>query len=54
MLFINNETVRDVLTIGEAIDAQDAAFRGLNSGSAIHRPRIDMYVPTGREEDYYR
>ena len=54
MRFIDNETVQRVLTISESIDAQDEAFRGLVDGTAIHRPRIDMYVPTGREEDYYR
>lgn len=54
MLFIDNEAVRRVLTIADAIDSQDAAFRGLVDGAAIHRPRIDMYVPTGREDDYYR
>jgi alanine dehydrogenase len=54
VLFINNEIVRRVLTIGDAIDSQDAAFRGLVDGGSIHRPRIDVYVPTGREDDYYR
>jgi len=54
MLFIDNETVRRVLSIGDAIDSQDEAFRGLIDGASIHRPRIDMYVPTGREDDYYR
>ena len=54
MLFIDNETVQSVLTIADAIDVQDTAFRGLADGGSIHRPRIDMYVPTGREEDYYR
>ncbi|MYK33883.1 MAG: ornithine cyclodeaminase family protein [Chloroflexi bacterium] len=54
MLFIDNQTVQQILTIGDAIDSQDTAFRGLVDGAAIHRPRIDMYVPTGREEDYYR
>ena len=54
MLFIDNETVRNVLTMGDAIDAQDRAFRGLVDGGSIHRPRIDVYVPTGREDDYYR
>ncbi|MCH7608558.1 MAG: ornithine cyclodeaminase family protein, partial [Chloroflexi bacterium] len=48
MLFIDNETVRSVLTIADAIDSQDVAFRGLADGGSIHRPRIDMYVPTGR------
>ena len=54
MLFIDNEVVRRVLSIDEAINSQDDAFRGLIDGAAIHRPRIDMYVPTGRTEDYYR
>ena len=54
MLFIDNETVQSVLTIADAIDSQDVAFRGLADGGSIHRPRIDMYVPTGREHDYYR
>ena len=54
MLFIDNETVRQVLTIEDAINAQDRAFRGLVDGGSIHRPRIDVYVPTGREDDYYR
>ena len=54
MLFIDNQTVQQILTIGDAIDSQDTAFRGLVDGAAIHRPRIDMYVPTGREDDYYR
>jgi alanine dehydrogenase len=54
MLFIDNETVKRVLTIADSIDSQDRAFRGLAEGGSIHRPRIDVYVPTGREEDYYR
>ncbi len=54
MLLIDNETVQSVLTIADAIDAQDTAFRGLADGGSIHRPRIDMYVPTGRNDDYYR
>ena len=54
MLFIDNETVRQVLTISDTIEALDTAFRGLVDGGSIHRPRIDVYVPTGREEDYYR
>ena len=54
MLFINNDVVRQVLNIGDAINSQDTAFRGLVDGGSIHRPRIDVYVPTGREDDYYR
>lgn len=54
MLLIDNDTVRAVLTMSACIDAQDASFRRLASNQAIHRARIDMYVPTGRTDDYYR
>jgi alanine dehydrogenase len=54
MLLIDNETVDRVLTIEDAINAQDESFRRLDTGEAIHRPRIDVYVPTGRSDDYYR
>ena len=54
MLFIDNDTVKQTLSIADSIDSQDHAFRGLVDGGSIHRPRIDVYVPTGREEDYYR
>ena len=54
MLFIDNETVRQVLTIDDTINSLDTAFRGLVDGGSIHRPRIDVYVPTPREDDYYR
>ena len=54
MLFIDNDTVKQTLSIADSIDSQDRAFRGLVDGGSIHRPRIDVYVPTGREEDYYR
>ena len=54
MLFIDNKTVEQVLSMEECIDAQDLAFRGLPSGSSVHRPRIDLYVPTEREDAYFR
>lgn len=54
MLLIDNDAVRTVLTMTSCIDAQDASFRRLASNKAIHRARIDMYVPTGRADDYYR
>ena len=38
----------------ECIEVQEEAFKALESGGAIHRPRIDMYVPTERPDGYYR
>lgn len=54
MLFIDNQTVERVLSMDECIQAQDVAFRGLPSGASVHRPRIDVYVPTDRTDGYYR
>ena len=54
MLFIDNAAVEKVLTMEECIEAQDVAFRGLPRGASVHRPRIDMYVPTDRTDGYYR
>ena len=54
MLVINNETVSRLLDMQSCIDAQERAFRQLDSGRSIHRPRIDMYVPCQRDDGYYR
>ncbi len=54
MLFINNDVVHQSLSMKECIEIQETAFRGLEDGQAIHRPRIDMYTPTERPDGYYR
>lgn len=54
MLLIDNATVAQVLSMEDCIAAQDASFRRMITGLAVHRPRIDVYAPTGRSDDYYR
>ena len=54
MLFIDNDVQRQLLTIEDCIDAQEIAFKGLATGEATHRPRIDMYSPSDREDAYWR
>ena len=54
MLLIDNAVVEKLLSMDDCINSQDACFRRIVTGQAIHRPRIDMYSPTGREDDYYR
>jgi alanine dehydrogenase len=54
MLFIHNDVVARLLSMRECIDAQEHAFRQIPAGGAIHRPRLDMYVPCEREDGYYR
>lgn len=54
MLFIHNDIVERTLSMKECIEIQEEAFKGLETGAAIHRPRIDMYMPTERSDGYYR
>jgi len=54
VLFIHNDIVDRILSMKECIEIQEEAFKALESGSAIHRPRIDMYTPTERTNGYYR
>jgi alanine dehydrogenase len=54
MLIINNDMVSKILTMEDCIRVQEAAFRELAEGRAMHRPRIDMYVPCERDDGYFR
>lgn len=54
MLLINNDDVFKLLTMQDCIRVQEDAFRKIPTGGAIHRPRIDMYMPTDQDDSYYR
>ena len=54
MLIIDNDIVHDILTMEDTIRVQEEAFSKLPTGGAIHRPRIDIYMPCGREDGYFR
>ena len=54
MLLIDNEIVAKVVSPGDCVDIQEQAFGDLQTGRAIHRPRIDVYAPCSREDGYYR
>jgi len=53
-LLIDNDVVKKVLKMDECIQTQEDAFRGLLTRDSVHRSRIDLYVPTDRDDDYYR
>ena len=54
MLIINNEDVKELLEMSDCIRVQEEAFKKIPYGGAIHRPRIDMYMPCADPEGYYR
>lgn len=54
MLIIGNDAVAEILTMADCIRVQEEAFKKLPFGGAMHRPRIDMYMPCDRTDGYYR
>ena len=54
MLLLRNADVQAVLDMPTTIEALRAGYADLAEGQAAYIPRIDLYAPTGREEDYYR
>jgi ornithine cyclodeaminase/alanine dehydrogenase-like protein (mu-crystallin family) len=54
MLIIGNDIVAQLLTMDDCIRVQEEAFKKLVTGEAMHRPRIDMYMPCDREDGYFR
>jgi alanine dehydrogenase len=54
MLIIDNALVSKLLTMEDCIRVQEEAFAKLPNGAAMHRPRVDMYVPCEREDGYFR
>lgn len=54
MLIIDNETVARVLAMKDCIRVQEEAFKKLPTGGAMHRPRIDMYMPCDLPDGYFR
>jgi ornithine cyclodeaminase/alanine dehydrogenase-like protein (mu-crystallin family) len=53
-LLISNEDAGRLLTIPAVIAALEGSYRGLASGEAVCRPRIDVELPSGDPERLYR
>jgi alanine dehydrogenase len=45
-LIVSNEDAEKVLTMGNAIEALEELYRDLGKGSAVNRPRTDVFTPT--------
>ncbi len=54
MLFLSNRDVEAVLDMQGCLAALDRGYRDVERGAATFIPRIDLYAPTGRPDDYYR
>jgi len=54
MLYLSNTDVQSALDMPTTLAALRAGYEDLARGDAAYIPRIDIYAPTGRDEDYYR
>ena len=54
MLFLNNDDVRQVLTPDLTIEALLDSYGQLDRGEAVIRPRIDINIPIGRPDAYFK
>jgi alanine dehydrogenase len=54
MRYLSNADVEAVLDMRTCLQALRAGYDDLVRGDAAYIPRIDLYAPTGRVEDYYR
>lgn len=54
MLIINNDMVKQVLSMRACIEVQERAFAAVATGGAVSRPRLDTFVPCDRDDGYYR
>jgi len=54
LLFLDNDNVRQVLTMDMTVAALDAAYRQLATQDAVCRPRIDIQIPTRDPDKVYQ
>lgn len=54
MLLINNNNVKEVLTMEMTLSALESAYREHVSRDAVCRPRIDIQIPTQDPNTLYR
>lgn len=54
MLLLNNNDIKSVLDMKETMSALRIGYDDLKRGEATYGPRIDYYLPTGRDSDYYQ
>ncbi|MFP5336740.1 MAG: ornithine cyclodeaminase family protein [Actinomycetes bacterium] len=54
MRLLTNADIASVLSMAEGIAALRTGYADLARGDAAYVPRIDLYAPTGRDDDYYQ
>ena len=53
MLILTTEEIEKIIDMKACIDALEEVYRDLHAGQALISPRIDSYVPCGRDDAHY-
>ena len=53
-LLIDNTIAEQALTMPEAIEAMESAWKQYAEGNAAFQPRTDLWAPTATRGDYFR
>ncbi|MBI4525882.1 MAG: ornithine cyclodeaminase family protein [Deltaproteobacteria bacterium] len=53
-LYISNSDVDGVLTMKGCMDSIEGIYQELAIGDAVYRHRIDVFIPPGKEDSYFR
>lgn len=53
-LFLNNDDVRQVLTMEMTLEGLEQSYRGLATQDTVCRPRIDVQIPSGQPGHTYQ
>jgi ornithine cyclodeaminase/alanine dehydrogenase-like protein (mu-crystallin family) len=53
-LLLNNDAVRQVLTMKMTLDALDQSYHQMMTGEAVARPRVDIQIPTADPTKTYQ
>lgn len=53
-LLLNNDEIAQVLTMDATIGALEQSYADLASGEGVCRPRIDIRIPTGEDDQIYQ
>ncbi|MBS37236.1 MAG: hypothetical protein CMO26_15085 [Thiotrichales bacterium] len=52
-LFLNNVDQQRCISVADALSGMEAGMRQMSRGDAIRRPRIDNFLPTSREDEFF-
>src|SRR3989338_3692450 len=53
-LYLSNDNVTDLLTMKGCMQSIEAIYEELAIGDAVYRHRIDVFIPPGKEDSYFR